>query len=118
MFKHIFLHITCLILLLCMYGAQIAARRQGTSGEIRGTVSDPSGALIPSAQIVLSAPAGSSKTVTGGRDGNFSIGPVEPGTYTLTISAEGFAPVTVDNVQITAGKTVQEKITLQLPVEE
>jgi Carboxypeptidase regulatory-like domain len=118
MFKHIVMHITCLALLLCTYGAWMAAHAQGPSGEIRGTVSDPSGALIPFAQIVLNAPGGSSKAVTGGRDGNFETGPVQPGNYTLVINAAGFAAVAIENVQVVAGKTVQEKITLQLPMEE
>src|SRR5881628_2114899 len=63
MFKHIILHITCLLILLCIYGAQMAARGQGVPGEIRGTVADPSGAFIPSAQILLKPANGSSRTV-------------------------------------------------------
>ena len=117
MFKHVVLHITCLVLLLTP-GAQIAARAQGQSGEIRGTVTDPTGALIPTAQVVLTGTDGSSKSVTGGRDGSFQIGPVQAGKYTLAISAEGFAPSTIENVQVTPGKSLEEKITLQLPVEE
>ena len=118
MFKHAVLHITCLLALLLTLGAQIAAHGQGQPGEIRGTVTDPTGALIPAAQVVLSGAGGSSKSATGGRDGSFQIGNVQPGTYTLVISAAGFATATIDNVQVAPGKSVQEKVTLQLPVEE
>lgn len=118
MIKHAVLHITCLALFLAVFGARIAAHAQEPSGEIRGSVVDPSGALIPSAEIVLNGPSGSSRSVAGGRDGSFQIDSVQPGTYTLVISAAGFAPATVDNVEVTPGKTIQERITLQLPVEE
>jgi len=54
MFKHTILHLTCLAVLAATFGARFAARAQAPSGEIRGTVTDPSGALIPDAQVVLS----------------------------------------------------------------
>src|SRR5215472_15059403 len=118
MFKHAVAHMTCILVLLLTVGAQIAARAQGQNGEIRGTVTDPTGALIPAAQVVLNGADGSTKSVTAGRDGSFQIGPVQPGTYTLVINAAGFAPTTIDNVQVAPGKSLQEKIMLQLPVEE
>src|SRR5215469_16651432 len=99
MFKHAVLHITCLLVFLSTLGAQIAARAQGQAGEIRGTVTDPSGALIPAAQVVLNGADGTSRSVTGGGDGSFQTGPVRPGTYRLVISAAGFAP-TIENVQV------------------
>jgi hypothetical protein len=117
MFKHIVLHVTCLAVLLATFGAKLAARAQAPSGEIRGTVTDPTGALIPAAQVVLNGANGSSRSVTGDRDGSFQIA-VQPGSYTLVISASGFASTTIENLQVAPGKTVQEKVTLQLPVEE
>jgi hypothetical protein len=113
-----FLSFVWLVLILSGFAACAAARAQGQSGEIQGTVTDPSGALIPSAQIVLSGANGSSKSVTSGREGSFQIGSVAPGKYTLVVNANGFATVTVDAVDVAAGKTVREKVTLQLPVEE
>ncbi len=118
MFKHAVLHITFLVVLLLTMMAQIAARAQAPTGEIRGTVTDPSGALVAGAQVQLSGAHGTSRSVTGGRDGSFQIAPVQPGKYTLVISAEGFAPATIENVLVTSGKTVQEKVALQLPMEE
>ena len=118
MFKHALLHIICFIVVLATLGAALAAGLKGNHGEIRGTVTDPSGALIPSAQVVLTGPHGSSQSATGARDGSFRIAPVQPGAYTLVISANGFAATTLENVAVTAGKTLQEKVTLQLPIEE
>ena len=112
------LHFICFVLALSALVASVAARAQAPSGEVRGTVSDPTGALIPSAQVQLNGAGGNSRTVTSGHDGSFQIGPVAPGKYVLVISAEGFATTSLENVDVAAGKTLQEKITLQLPVEE
>ncbi len=117
MSKHV-VHFICFVTALLAFVAGIAAGAQAPSGEIRGTVSDPSGALIPSAQVQLSGAGGNARTVTSGHDGSFQIGPVAPGKYVLVISAEGFATTTLENIEVAGGKTVQEKITLQLPVEE
>jgi Carboxypeptidase regulatory-like domain len=118
MIKHVVLHLTCVAVFLATFGARIAARAQSPTGEVRGTITDPSGALIPAAQVVLSGPNGTPRSATSGRDGVFQIGPVQPGSYTLVVNATGFAVTTIENVEVAAGKTVQEKVTLQLPVEE
>ena len=112
--------VLALIGFICVWGlaAGMAARAQAPSGEIRGTVSDPTGALIPSAQIQLSGADGKTQSVTGGHDGSFRIGSVAPGNYVLVVSANGFATATLDSIEVSAGKVVEQKITLQLPVEE
>src|ERR1700686_260327 len=105
-------------LAVLLLGICAGAPAQAPSGEIRGTVTDPSGALIASAQVVANGPYGSTRTVTAGRDGSFQIDSMGPGRYTLVISAPGFAPATLESIQVTSGKTIDEKIALQLPVEE
>src|SRR5580698_7393500 len=96
----------------------VVASAQSPSGEIRGTVSDPSGAVVPSAAVVLNGPDGASKSTTTGRDGAFHFAAMAPGRYTLVITATGFAPTTVDDVEVSSGKTAQQIVTLQLPVEQ
>jgi TonB-dependent receptor len=72
--------------------AQVNVARQ----TISGSVMDPNHALLPGAQVQLQ-PKGT-MVVTNGQ-GVFSIGDVEPGTYTLAVSYLGFTtssqPVTV-----------------------
>jgi hypothetical protein len=106
------------IIVLCGLAVCVSARAQGSSGEIRGTVADQSGALVPAATVVLNSPSGSSKSVTTGGDGAFHFAAVTAGNYTLVITAKGFAPTTVDDVEVTAGKSVLQIVTLQLPVEQ
>ena len=115
--KHV-LHFICFVITLSAIIAGLAARAQAPSGQIRGTVTDPTGALIPSARIQINGANGNSRSATSGHDGSFQIGPVAPGKYTLVISADGFATATIENVEVSAGKAAEEKVTLQLPVEQ
>jgi hypothetical protein len=59
--------------------------------EVKGTVTVPSGAVVPGATISLvhSANATSAVTTTGA-DGGFTLAGVVPGQYELHVSAQGF----------------------------
>jgi len=105
-------------LVLGWFAAGVVAMAQGTAGEIHGVVTDPTGAVVPSASITLTSASGSTKASSSGRDGAFHIAAVEPGAYTLVITAKGFAPTTLESIEVKAGQTLEENITLQLPVEQ
>ncbi len=77
-----------------------AASSQGT-GSISGTVLDPSGALVPQATIVLHPKSGPDRTAQTGRDGRYVLS-MEPGSQvTLTVQAQGFAPLTTGPLTFT-----------------
>ena len=60
-------------------------------GAIQGTVSDPSGAVIPGAKITVSSPdTGFTRALTSDSAGFYSLGPLTPGRYTITVEAAGF----------------------------
>src|SRR5438309_5737060 len=64
------------------------------SVELSGKASDPSGAIIPGASVVIMASGNSiAATTTTGNDGAFIL-QVAPGSYTLNISANGFEDYT------------------------
>jgi len=96
----------------------IPAQAQSATGEIRGVVTDPSGAVISSANIVLASSDGVTTTAASGRDGGFHFASVKPGTYTLVIEAKGFATATLDSINVEAGKLVQKSVKMELPVEQ
>jgi Carboxypeptidase regulatory-like domain len=106
-----------LVVVVCGLAGYRAAA-QSAPGEVRGTVTDPTGAAIPSASIALVPASGNSKTANSGRDGAFHFGEVEPGAYTLVITAKGFADQTIESVAVQAGKVTQETVAMQLPVDQ
>jgi len=60
-------------------------------GSIQGTVSDPSGAVVPNAKIVIaSVDTGYMKVLVSDAAGFYSLGPLPPGPYTITVEAPGF----------------------------
>ncbi len=94
------------------------ARPQSPSGEVRGTVTDPSGALVPSATVMLSSHDGNSRSVQSGNDGTYVFANVPAGNYIVSVTADGFAPASVQDAKVISGKTTVENFGLQLPVEE
>lgn len=112
------LKLISLVFLLYRLTFGLSAAAQDQAGEIRGVVTDPSGAVVASARVTLTLASGSSKSETSGRDGGFRFARVESGSYTLVITAKGFAQATVENIAVEAGKVAQENVTVQLPVEQ
>ena len=100
MFKIIF----CLC--LCMSFGVTAAFAQATAtAELRGVVSDPNGAAIPGATVTATdSNKGTIRTVTADSDGNYVILSLLPSTYTISVSAPGFAPKIYNNVLLEVGQ--------------
>ncbi len=64
-----------------------------TGGRIAGIVKDPTGALIPGSQVVLTNPATGVKQTAGtGADGVFTFLAVPVGNYQMDVTADGFNP--------------------------
>src|SRR4051794_35795959 len=76
----------CLLLLCSVFGwAQL-----GTA-TISGTVADSSGAVIGGAEITASNEAtGFSRSTTSNATGQFSLPALNPGTYDVSVKAQGF----------------------------
>jgi hypothetical protein len=87
------------------------------AGGIRGQVADPSGAVIPGANIVVLDTAG--KTVgkaTADAGGVYAVHGIPPGTYSVWVTAPGFAVYRVPNIAVAAGqiKTLNPALQIQM----
>ncbi len=75
-------------------------------GAIEGTITDPSGAAVPNAAIVItSIGEGTSKAITSDKAGFYSVGPLIPGEYTVAITAQGFQRLEVTTRILTGTAT-------------
>ncbi len=75
-------------------------------GSIQGTITDPSGAIVPHAEIIItSISEGTSRTLQTDGAGFYSIGPLNPGEYKLAISAAGFQRLAVTTRILTGTAT-------------
>jgi len=69
----------------------LAAPAQSTRASLKGSVLDPSGAVVPGAVITLQPAAGPAKAATADSLGRFSFVGLMPGAYTITAKKPGFA---------------------------
>src|SRR5947208_15448513 len=76
---------------------------QAVSGSIFGTVTDPTGAVIPNAKVtVTDVRKGTSDSYTTNESGNYSATHLIPDVYTIKIEAEGFTTAQSDTIQVSA----------------
>src|SRR5436309_2352535 len=68
---------------------------QVQSGNVSGTVTDPSGAVVPGATVtVKSSTTGLTRTATTSSNGGYTINNLPPGPYDVKVSASGFGNFT------------------------
>jgi hypothetical protein len=91
-------------------------KAQVATGGIQGTVTDPDGALVPQAAIVVSSASGSARKLTSDGAGAFAISRLVPGRYELKVSAKGFTAATVSDVMVAGGKTTSAVVKLEISV--
>src|SRR5690348_1757151 len=65
---------------------------QTGTGTLRGQVTDPSGAVIPNAQVTVSTSGSPNRSATSDGSGFYQIGNLPAGKYSVTVTAKGFAP--------------------------
>jgi hypothetical protein len=92
------------------------ASSQVPTGSLRGQVTDPSGAAVPGATVVILPVEGPSSTTTTNRDGVFELKPLAPGKYIVQVFAPGFAQFEVKDVAVAADSPVV--IAVHLSIEE
>jgi hypothetical protein len=97
-----------------------SASVQATAGSLRGQVTDPSGAAIANASVILLPVAASSKPIKTQADGQgqYEFKTLPAGQYTLNVVAQGFSVYENDNVVITAGQPLRLNVAMTIEVEE
>lgn len=101
-------NIGVVVALLLAVGARTSAgqgqdRDDRTAATIAGSVVDPSGAAVVAAHVTLALTDGTQpRTVASGLDGRFTFVHVAPGSYGVTVQAQGFAPFATRPFTVTA----------------
>ncbi len=92
---------------------------QEVNGNIEGYVKDQSGAVVPNVSIKIvsgevtenttrtSVATGTTRTLTTSEDGFFRALQLPPGIYSVVAEATGFATTTLNNVNVSVGRTTQ-----------
>lgn len=95
------------LFLLCVsWPAMKTYAQTAGEGALQGTVTDSTGAVIPNASIKVTNDATKIvATRTANATGFYLLSPVQPGTYTVTITAPGFKTMVQANVVVDALQT-------------
>ncbi|HXD31159.1 MAG TPA: carboxypeptidase regulatory-like domain-containing protein [Pyrinomonadaceae bacterium] len=97
--------------LLAMFAT--AAFGQETTGNIRGTVKDPNGGVVPNATVTATNPQ-RSFTATTDSEGTYEFMQLPPNRYTVSVTATGFAEAKRTDVPVELGRTLQVNLDLSL----
>ena len=106
------IHSICALLLcLCLLVPFGTAQTSGAPA-LRGTVTDPSGALVPGALVQLRGPAGEQRKTTGD-DGQYNFINLRAGKYTVRVIAQGFTVSQKLNFDISAPMVLDAQLVIQ-----
>lgn len=84
-------------------------------GTITGTITDSSGAAVPSAALVLTNPAtGISQKAASGPDGTYNFLYLPVGKYSLTVEQQGFQKASVPSIVVNVATTTRVDVPLQV----
>lgn len=91
-----------------------AAFGQRTTGDIEGTITDPTGAVVPNVSVTVSSTgdSGFKRTVQANADGFFRVQQIPPGTYSVATGAISGFGATERKVSVAVDATAAVNITL------
>ncbi len=119
---HCMLHL--LIATVVAFALSAAAKAQtadppATTATLHGHITDPSGALIPGAQVSIVTSAGTAvSNVTADATGAYEVHGLAPGGYIINVSYEGFAPFQSQTIQLTAGQIKRVDVAMAIETQQ
>jgi hypothetical protein len=91
------------------------ALAQLSTGDVLGTVSDPTGSVISNATVILtSIDTGARRSVQTDNSGEFAFSALQPGHYSLDVSAAGFSNFALRSFVLAAGDRNRQNISMRL----
>jgi hypothetical protein len=94
------------------------AAGQMLKGNLRGRVTDPSGAVMAQAKVTVTNAAGQTLTATTDQNGVYEIKDIQPGKCAVHVDAKGFSPFDQADVDVFAGQTQKFDVTLEIAVQQ
>lgn len=103
---------TLVVTAICAIGAMAQST---TTGAVSGTVTNPNKEVVPGATVTVKN-LGTNKeaTTTTDDNGGFKVANLDPGTYSVTVNASGFAAFTAENVAVEVGRATELPVAVSL----
>ncbi|MGA8110438.1 MAG: carboxypeptidase regulatory-like domain-containing protein [Acidobacteriaceae bacterium] len=94
------------LLLAALVAGSVPAAAQSTAN-LSGTVTDPSGAVVPGAKVTVhNLATGTDRATRSDSAGSYSVASLQPGNYSVTVQASGFAAYKVPSVTLLVDQSV------------
>ena len=89
----------------------IVSAQQPAAATVHGMVTDPDDAVIPGATVTLTPASGKGKGLVAQSqsDGTFTLRGVPAGTYSMTVTMQGFATFVKQDVRVAAGQSLDAR---------
>ncbi len=87
---------------------------QGSAGRILGSITDPTGAIIPGVTVTIrDVDRGTTRTLVTDEAGLYNAPNLLPGTYTIRVELSGFASAERPNIKLEVGQDIRVDISLR-----
>ncbi len=107
--------LTTTVLFLLMFPAAVFAQTQITSGVIQGTISDPSGSVVPGATVeARNLDTNLARTLVTDGDGRFVFLQIPSGRYSVTVTKSGYATLVAENQTVTVGQSLTLNLAMKI----
>src|SRR3954470_2687134 len=95
--------------------AAVSMYAQQDRGTISGTITDATGAIVPSAKVtVTNRDTNTTFTTSSGESGVYTVPNLSPGTYNVRVEKEGFKAAVTNGMVVDAGANVREDAHLEV----
>lgn len=101
------------LLLTCAH----ASHASQAVGAVAGRVTDPAGAVVVGATLILKDAAGAERRATSDAEGRYAFGGLAPGAYALRVEARGFQTFEDSGVRVVAGRRGESDVRLAVALE-
>ncbi len=107
--------VSCFLVPFFIFIVSLATHAQdAVTGSIVGVAQDNSAALIPGATVTVTNGAGLTQTATTDEKGAFAIGGLPPGTYIVSVTAQGFGDFRATDITVVANQATRVEATMTL----
>lgn len=111
-----FIHCAGIALLGCLFAfVALPLQAQTYTASVTGTVTDPSGAVVPGAEVTMTNPSnGYSFKATTNTAGIYVVLNLSPGAYTLRVAAKGFKTYSRSGITLEINQAATANVVLEL----
>jgi len=107
--------VSSLLPLLCVLALTLSAHAIDVNGRIKGTVTDPSGAVLPGVQVTATnAATGVKYDTKTTADGNYLFPQLPVGTYSISVNASGFKAFVATGIIINIDQEFVQTVKLEV----